>query len=159
MLASIVIGKVLITVTDLVHLSRNFVQLLPKSKIWKQSYSEKTRIIGDEARHRRSTILRQIKMMLITLRTRLSKNTAASRRYFCVTSSGRHLAVVNSVATILSSNSWYLDSGASIHISGDSSVFSSMTSSNRMKITSAGGQGYNITGIGSVAICLPNREI
>jgi hypothetical protein len=70
-----------------------------------------------------------------------------------------YLAEVNNVDTTSSPTSWYLDSGASNHISGDSVLFSSMTSSSGTKVTSAGGQSHDVTGIGSIAIRLPNGAI
>jgi hypothetical protein len=70
-----------------------------------------------------------------------------------------YLAEVNNLNTTASPASWYLDSGASNHISGDSILFSSMNSSSGMKVTSAGGQSHDIKGIGSVAIRLPNGAI
>jgi hypothetical protein len=54
---------------------------------------------------------------------------------------------------------WYLDSGASHHVSGDSVVFSSLAASSGTKITSAGGHAHDVTGMGNVAIRFPTGEI
>ena len=70
-----------------------------------------------------------------------------------------YIAEVNSAISKTSSPSWYLDSGASNHVSGDLTVFSSFTSNKGTKITSAGGQGHDVIGIGNVAIHLPNGTI
>jgi hypothetical protein len=70
-----------------------------------------------------------------------------------------YLAEVNSLDSNPTSSSWYLDSRASNYISGDKSVFSSLSSSSGTKVTSAGGHGHSVTGIGSIAIRLPNGEI
>jgi hypothetical protein len=70
-----------------------------------------------------------------------------------------YLAEVNNVDTTPSSTSWYLDSGASNHVSGNSSVFSSFSQSSGTKITSAGGHTHDVTGMGSIAIRLPSGEI
>ena len=69
-----------------------------------------------------------------------------------------YLAKVNNVDTKPPSTSWYLDSGASNYITGDSFIFSSFSPSNGTKITSVGG-GHDVTQIGSVAICLPTGKI
>ena len=70
-----------------------------------------------------------------------------------------YIAEVNSAVSKNSSLSWYLDSGTSNHVSGDPKVFSSLIANMGTKITSAGGQGHDIIGIGSIAIRLPNGEI
>ena len=43
------------------------------------------------------------------------------------------------------SKPWYLDSGASNHVTGDSSVFSSISPSAGTKITSAGGHSHDVS--------------
>ena len=70
-----------------------------------------------------------------------------------------YIAEVNSTVSKTSSPSWYLDSGASNHVSGDPTVFSSLIANRGTKITSVGGQGHDVTGIGNLAIRLPNGEI
>jgi hypothetical protein len=70
-----------------------------------------------------------------------------------------YLAEVNSLDSNPLFNSWYLDLGTLNHIYGDKFVFSSLTSSSGTKVTSAGGHGHSVTGIGSIAIHLPNSEI
>ncbi|KAG0596955.1 hypothetical protein M758_UG298500 [Ceratodon purpureus] len=55
--------------------------------------------------------------------------------------------------------SWYLDLGASYHVTGDKSVFSSLQNSHGPQIRSAGGHGHDVTGIGNVAVILSSREI
>jgi hypothetical protein len=70
-----------------------------------------------------------------------------------------YIAEVNNVESKSASPSWYLDSGATNHVSGDSKLFSSLTAKQGTKITSAGGQGHDVIGIGNVAIRLPNGEI
>ena len=70
-----------------------------------------------------------------------------------------YIAEVNSTVSKTSSPSWYLDLGASNHVSRDPTVFSSLTSNRGTKITSARTQDHDVTGIRSIAICLPNGEI
>lgn len=55
--------------------------------------------------------------------------------------------------------SWYLDSGATHHISGDPNIFSSIHPISGSQIRSAGGQSHNVTGVGSVDIQVPSGEI
>jgi hypothetical protein len=63
-----------------------------------------------------------------------------------------YIAEVNNVESKSASPSWYLDSGATNHVSGDSKLFSSLTAKQGTKITSAGRQGHDVIGIGNVAI-------
>jgi hypothetical protein len=70
-----------------------------------------------------------------------------------------YLAEVNNLNTTASPASWYLDSGASNHILRDSTLFPSMNSSSGTKVTFVGGLSHDVSGIGSVAICLPNGAI
>lgn len=51
-----------------------------------------------------------------------------------------------------SSSSWYLDSGATHHVSGDPNVFSSISPTSGSQIKSAGGQSHDVTGVGNVDI-------
>ena len=70
-----------------------------------------------------------------------------------------YLAEVNLVDSSTSSKAWYLDSGASNHVTRDSSVFSSLSPSSRTKIISTCRHSRDVTGVGNVAICLPSRGI
>ena len=56
-------------------------------------------------------------------------------------------------------SSWYLDSGATHHVSGDPNVFSSIQPISGSQIRSAGGQSHNVTGVGNVDIHVPSGEI
>jgi transposase InsO family protein len=54
---------------------------------------------------------------------------------------------------------WYLDSGATHHVSGDSSAFSSIYPSAGTHVRSAGGQNHNVTGVGNADILFSSGEI
>ena len=54
---------------------------------------------------------------------------------------------------------WYLDSGASNHVLGEPSVFSSLSPRSGTYITSAGGHSHDVTGVGNVVIRLPTGEM
>ena len=69
------------------------------------------------------------------------------------------MAEVNAVDVNSSPAARYLDSGVSNHVIGSSTVFPSLVPSSGTKITSAGGQGHIVTGLGNVAIRLPNGAI
>jgi hypothetical protein len=47
-------------------------------------------------------------------------------------------------------SAWYLDSGATYHVSGKWDVFHVMKNSFGNNLRSAGGQGHSITGVGDV---------
>ena len=70
-----------------------------------------------------------------------------------------YLTEVNLLDSRNPTKAWYLDSGASNHVTGDSSVFSSISPSSGTKIISAGGQSHDVTGVSNVAIRLPTRKI
>ena len=55
--------------------------------------------------------------------------------------------------------SWYLDSGATHHVSGDSSAFSSIQPTSGNQVRSAGGQSHQVTGIGNADIQLSSGAI
>ena len=55
--------------------------------------------------------------------------------------------------------SWYLDSGATHHVSGDSSAFSFIQPTSGNQVKSAGGQSHKVTGIGNADIQLSSGEI
>ena len=54
---------------------------------------------------------------------------------------------------------WYLDSGASNHVLGDPSIFSSLSPRYGTRITSASGHSHDVTGIGNIVIRLPTGEM
>lgn len=54
---------------------------------------------------------------------------------------------------------WYLDFGATHHVSGDSSAFSSIHPTSGSHVRSAGGQSHNVVGVGNADIQLPSGEI
>lgn len=54
---------------------------------------------------------------------------------------------------------WYLDSGATHHVSGDSSVFSSIQPTSGSQVRSAGGQSHHVVGVGNADIQLPSGAI
>ena len=70
-----------------------------------------------------------------------------------------YLAEVNTLDSKHSTKAWYLDSRASNHVSGDSSIFSSLSPSLRTKIISACGKSHDVIRIGNVASFLPTSGI
>ena len=56
-------------------------------------------------------------------------------------------------------SSWYLDSGATHHVSEDPSLFSSIHPISGSQIRSAGGQSHNVTGVGEIDIQVLSGEI
>jgi hypothetical protein len=68
-------------------------------------------------------------------------------------------AEINVAKSTHTSAPWYLDSGASYHVSRDFAIFSSLEASSGTKIISTGGHAHNVTDVGSVAIWLPTGEI
>ena len=70
-----------------------------------------------------------------------------------------YFAQVNMTETQQIKHPWFLDSGASHHVTGERQVFTTLKPSSGTRITTAGGQGHNVMGIGNVAIKLPSSEI
>ena len=56
-------------------------------------------------------------------------------------------------------SSWYLNSGATHHVSEDPSLFSSIHPISGSQIRSAGGQSHNVTGVGEIDIQVLSGEI
>ena len=54
---------------------------------------------------------------------------------------------------------WYLDSGATHHVSGDPSTFSSIYPTRGTQVRSAGGQSHTVSGVGNVDIQLSSGAI
>ena len=69
------------------------------------------------------------------------------------------LVELNMLEVPQSSSSWYLDSGATHHVSGDQNVFSSISPTSGSQIRSAGGHSHDVTGVGNVEIQCPSGEI
>lgn len=57
------------------------------------------------------------------------------------------------------STSWYLDSGATHHVSGEQDAFTSIRSTNGAQVRSAGGHSHPVAEIGNVELQLPSGEI
>ena len=55
--------------------------------------------------------------------------------------------------------SWYLDSGATHHVSGEQSAFTSIHSSSRAQVKSAGGHSHPVAGVGNVELQFSSGEI
>lgn len=56
-------------------------------------------------------------------------------------------------------SSWYLDSGATHHVSGDPSVFTSIHPASGVRIRFAGGQNHDVVGVGNIDIQVLSRTI
>ena len=69
------------------------------------------------------------------------------------------LVELNMLETPQQTTSWYLDSGATHHVSGDSSVFSSLRPTSGAQLRSAGGQNHHVTGVGNVDLQVLNGKI
>ena len=69
------------------------------------------------------------------------------------------LVELNMLETPQTNSSWYLDSGATHHVLGDSSVFSAIRPVSGSQIRSAGGHSHNVTGVGNVEIQIPSGKI
>ena len=62
------------------------------------------------------------------------------------------LVELNALETSQTASPWYLDSGATHHVSGDSSVFTEFRPTSGARVRTAGGQNHNVTGVGHVDI-------
>ena len=69
------------------------------------------------------------------------------------------LVELNLLETPHPTTSWYLDSGATHHVSGEQSTFSSISQTSGSKVRSAGGHSHSETGVGDVELQLSNGEI
>lgn len=69
------------------------------------------------------------------------------------------LVELNVLETPQTNTTWYLDSGATHHVSGDSNVFSTIRSTNGAQVRSAGGQNHTVAGIGDVDFSGPSGTI
>ena len=69
------------------------------------------------------------------------------------------LVKLNMVEAPQHNSSWYLDSGATHHVSGDPRVFSSIHPTRGSQIRSAGRHSHNVTGVGNVDIQVLSGEI
>lgn len=58
-----------------------------------------------------------------------------------------------------SSNEWFIDSGASKHVTGQKSLLSDLDSNCRSKISTTGGHTLNVAGKGSVKVPTPSGGI
>lgn len=55
--------------------------------------------------------------------------------------------------------SWYLDSGATHHVSGEQSAFSSISQTSGSQVRSAGGHSHSVAGVGNVELQFSDGEI
>ena len=69
------------------------------------------------------------------------------------------LVELNLVEKPQHNTSWYLDSGATHHVSGDPSVFSSIYPTSGSQVRSAGGQNHCVTGVGDVDVQVLSGKI
>ena len=69
------------------------------------------------------------------------------------------LVELNLCETPSQTSSWYLDSGATHHVSGDSLAFSSIRPTSGSLVRSAGGHSYEVSGIGNADIQLTSGKI
>ena len=65
----------------------------------------------------------------------------------------------NLIETPQNSTSWYLDSGATHHVSGEQDVFTSIRSTNGAQVRSAGGHSHPVARVGNVELQLSSGEI
>ena len=69
------------------------------------------------------------------------------------------LVELNLVETPQQTSSWYLDSGATHHVSGDPLVFSSLQQTSGSQVRSAGGQNHTVTGVGNIDVRFLSEKI
>ena len=69
------------------------------------------------------------------------------------------LMELNLLETPSATPAWYLDSGATHHVSGDSLAFRSIRPTSGTQVKSAGGQSHHVTGVGNVDIQVSPEEI
>ena len=69
------------------------------------------------------------------------------------------LVELNMLETPSKNASWYLDSGATHHVSGDPEVFSAINRTNGAQVRSAGGQTHSVSGVGDVDFRFLSGEI
>jgi transposase InsO family protein len=69
------------------------------------------------------------------------------------------LIELNLLETPQNTASWYLDSGATHHVSGEKSAFTSIRSTSGAQVKSAGGHSHSVAGVGNVALQLSSGEI
>ena len=69
------------------------------------------------------------------------------------------LVELNMLETLSGNPSWYLDSGATHHVFGDSSTFSSIRPTSGTHVRSAGGHSHSVAGVGNVDIQLASGSI
>jgi transposase InsO family protein len=66
---------------------------------------------------------------------------------------------LNLIGDSVHNSAWYLDSGATYHISGNATVFSDLEQRQCSGVKSAGGQGHDVLGIGNVSVLFPEGTI
>jgi hypothetical protein len=54
---------------------------------------------------------------------------------------------------------WYLDSGATLHVSGNSNIYHSLRHTSGNNLRSAGGHGHSVTGNGNVHFQFPSGDV
>jgi hypothetical protein len=69
------------------------------------------------------------------------------------------LVELNIVETEQHNTDWYLDSGATHHVSGDPTVFTQIRPTNGAKVRSVGGQNHSVAGVGNVDIPVSSGKI
>lgn len=69
------------------------------------------------------------------------------------------LIELNLVETPQNTASWYLDSGATHHVSGEKSAFTSINPTSGAQIRSTGGHSHSVARVGNVALQLSSGEI
>ena len=69
------------------------------------------------------------------------------------------LIELNLLETPQNTTSWYLDSGATHHVSGEQSAFNSIHTTSGAQVRSAGGHSHPVAGVGNVQLQLSSGEI